>query len=682
MEEDTIEFQSRDESGTLSIRADVRADSWNEEERSFEVVYATSTPVQQIDFKRWELVDEVLEISAEAIDTTRFDSGGIPFFDHHRQDGASGTYGICTAPRIENGQAIAKIRLSSREDKKLDGIAHDIKTGILNSFSAGYRVLEATRTEFEEGSGKRPLVNVTRWAPMEISVEPMPADHMARMRSLIKDKQEKPTTVEINTRSTPKTVTPPPVADSPAAQINTRKMDDQEVQQLKDKAAAEAIEAERKRGAEMTLMQRQLPGISEEFWAKHKNGNPDEVRKLAIEEFAKQDPNAGVRNITVGVDNADKKRQALEDAIYIRATGDESFTGYERKERPTDATKNERLRNADDFGSMPILRVAQEFLEDNGINTRHMDAIDIAKHALGVAKRAAGMETTDFGVIMDNTVNRSLMRRYQLAEPEWQAFTRENPSTDFRPKTPARMSDAPPMQLLLENAEVKFGPMRDQAESLQASKYGAGVSLSFETLINDDLNAFMDVLMALADQARNNESDIVYGILTSNPALVSDGVPLFHANHGNLIASASDLTVDTLSAGRALMRKQRSLSNKAGNAGSFINVTPEFLIVGPDREQKALQIVEGIIMANTTSNANIWRGKLRAIVDPRITNNDFYLLANPGRVNTIDTTYLRGRRLWSDTQINFGTLSRDYVVRQTFGAAPIDYRGAVKVVGN
>ena len=124
---------------------------------------------------------------------------------------------------------------------------------------------------------------------------------------------------------------------------------------------------------------------------------------------------------------------------------------------------------------------------------------------------------------------------------------------------------------------LSFG---ESAEKYSLSKSGGIVSLTWESLVNDDLSAFDRIPVALAAEAAAIEGDIVYGILTGNPNM-ADGKALFHADHSNLAGSGAAITDITLGAGRAAMRKQKGMKERV------LNLTPGFLIVGPDKETEA-----------------------------------------------------------------------------------------------
>ena len=61
---------------TIRIDADdmlfrATVENVNEETRTFDVVFATETPVPKMDWNRYVMVDEILEISEKAIDASR-----------------------------------------------------------------------------------------------------------------------------------------------------------------------------------------------------------------------------------------------------------------------------------------------------------------------------------------------------------------------------------------------------------------------------------------------------------------------------------------------------------------------------------------------------------------------------------------------------------------------------------
>ena len=101
---------------------------------------------------------------------------------------------------------------------------------------------------------------------------------------------------------------------------------------------------------------------------------------------------------------------------------------------------------------------------------------------------------------------------------------------------------------------------------------------------------------------------------TANAAM-GDGTALFHANHGNLKASARrDQRLRRWARPGQAMRKQNGLD------GGLINVMARFLIVPPELETAAEQFLSATWYpsANNYGHPESLRRSLRLIVEPRL----------------------------------------------------------------
>ncbi len=67
---------------------------------------------------------------------------------------------------------------------------------------------------------------------------------------------------------------------------------------------------------------------------------------------------------------------------------------------------------------------------------------------------------------------------------------------------------------------------------------GKVIGITRQVIINDDLDAFTRVPSLFGTAAATLESDVVWGIVTANPAM-GNGVALFHANHKNLTGAGA-----------------------------------------------------------------------------------------------------------------------------------------------
>src|SRR5690606_13923312 len=131
---------------------------------------------------------EVLEISENAIDFTRLNSGA-PALNTHNQWNLDSVIGVVERSWIEGNELKATIKLSTADKHK--DIVQNIKDGIIRNISAGYRVTEYTVEEKEDTN--IPTYRATKWQPMEVSFVPVPADPNSGTRTEDKNSEFKAT---------------------------------------------------------------------------------------------------------------------------------------------------------------------------------------------------------------------------------------------------------------------------------------------------------------------------------------------------------------------------------------------------------------------------------------------------------------------------------------------------------
>lgn len=150
---------------------------------------------------------------------------------------------------------------------------------------------------------------------------------------------------------------------------------------------------------------------------------------------------------------------------------------------------------------------------------------------------------------------------------------------------------------------------------------------------------------------------------------MADGLPVFHASHGNIGASVA-LTEAGLSTGRLAQRRQRGLG------GELIDVAPAYLLVSPELETTAEKLLATITPA-TSADASVFAGKLELVVDPRLTSaTRWYLAATPGQVPSLEFAYLEGAPgPQIETRAGFEIDGLQIKVRLDFGCGWIDHRG-------
>lgn len=176
-----LELQRRD----LTVRAfAVRADSWRDEDRSFEAVLATEEPVLVWDMQRWEPVLEVLRMDGCKLPA----SGQGPLLDTHDRSTIDKQLGSVRELRVDGGRLLGRNYVSSVELKA----ATKVKERHVTDCSIGYRVINYVTIEpgqTVEVAGKiysagaqQALRVTTAWEFKENSLCPIGADQGAKVR--------------------------------------------------------------------------------------------------------------------------------------------------------------------------------------------------------------------------------------------------------------------------------------------------------------------------------------------------------------------------------------------------------------------------------------------------------------------------------------------------------------------
>lgn len=647
------------------IRAVVREDSINVDERTVELVWTTGAKGARWSWDVGSYMEE-LEVSEQAVRLDRLNNGA-PLLNTHKADDLGDVIGVVERAWLEGGKGHALVRFSKREDA--DRVFQDVVDKILRKISVRYAVHRYQITEDSED--KLPTYRAVDWEPLELSVVPIPFDDGATIRSA--GGAANYTGQRFNTLFETREAEAP--ADQPAAVANPNEeneMTEEEKRAAEELIRREGAEAERKRGTTIRSMAKKV-GLDDAF-ADELVGRDISIAeastaiidKVAERQAGNQPDSRNTQptvSATVDAGVLAAKREAMQNALLHRCN---STIKLEEAAR--------------EFRGMRLIDMARESIELAGGTVRGMTQQEIARAALGCdrqAVRAAGMHTTsDFPLLLGGAVNRTLRAAYDLAPQTWRPLGRQTTVPDFRAVTRAALGDISALEQVKEHGEYKYGTLSEDGAPLKVAKFGKIIAITWEAIVNDDLGALSRIPQALGTAAAQTESDVIWALLLGNPNF-TDGNPLFDASHGNIAAAGGAINTTTLAAARAAMRKQKS------KAGHFLNLGPEYLVVGPDKELEAFQFTSSQYVPAKNADINDSRNTaLTVIVDARITGNQWYLYAAPGVVDTFEYAYLEGEQgVFTETREGFEVDGMEIKARLVFGAAWIDYRGAYKNPG-
>ena len=318
----------------------------------------------------------------------------------------------------------------------------------------------------------------------------------------------------------------------------------------------------------------------------------------------------------------------------------------------------------------------------SGSGTTNLGLIRVSEHAPMGRITEADTTTASFSYLLGTSMNKRLLKDYQAWPAEWQRFCTVVPIKDFKQQTRVRLGAFGSLSTVAEDTAYSTITLTDTAATYVPTKRGNLVTVSRETIVNDDLFAIKQIPTKLAVAAAYTLAEFVYAFLSSNPNIF-DGNALFTsgAPHNNLGSSA--LSTGAMQTGVTAMREQTNF------AGKRIGLRPRYLIVPPELEFVAMVVTKSAGVPGSANNdINPMLGYVTPIVSPQLSSTtQWFFAADPNVVDTIEVGFVGGQvnpALFIQDMPLFGlNFTQDvvsYKVRHEYGAAVIDYRGLYRGV--
>ena len=696
-----------------NINGRIDTTSFDTANNTVNVVFATQNPVLET-MGDGERFYEQLEVTTAAADLARFNNNAA-VLDNHKRDSVKNQLGRVERAWIDNktNEGCATLKLSDSEEWK--SVVNDISKGIITNISFTFRRIKMVDTGTEK-DGIR-VLKTTEWEGLEISFVTIPADPNAGTRNLNDEyevqifNQNKSTVMTEEEKKARKLAiqticrklklsnefADTLIADETITEDSARALaldKFSEVEPLPNPVDLKSLQGkERERALTIIEVCRKL-NISED---KNKDGvlfsteligsdiSVDAARAKAIDRAAElQAINiTGVNASVVSKGDLEAKRAMARENVLLERLG---------------ITKDEEGKKLDTGGyrGMSLIEIATEnaidcgILNSNDVGRRSLNSLHNDKNfkmaILGQASRSSSglLTTSDFPALMENVLNKMLRNSYTLAEKSWDVFTKKTTANDFKPMSRVSLHDVfidPDKDVVLEGGEYSLVKMNDSAEKYAIRKWGKKVPFAWESIINDDLSGLDRTTASIIAGFTQAQNRMVYRTLTNATALsdgsnkMYDGNVIFHTSHNNLIATGTAITLTDLQNMRTKLRQQ-----KAPN-GNLLNLRGRFLVVGPTLETLAEQFTSANFTPNQSGVINKFGPTLTPVVDANITDNSWYIIADPGIIDTIEVASLGGQDMYAESRYSFDVDGIETKIRMTFGLKAIDWRGMVKNPG-
>ena len=610
-------------------------DQVDTDSRTVELSFSSETP-----YGRW-FGDEILCHDEECINLDRFNDGlGTVLFNHDRDV----VVGHIEKVWIEDNRGKALVRFD--DDEQSETIFQKVQSGTLQGVSVGYsikryEVLDEKDSVSSNGRFKGPdTYVVTDWEPLEISIVSVPADATVGVGRSAEEIH-----TSIDTQEETKSMNGEEILKN--EEVKSTPVETGITQEDLQKA----MEQERKRTSEITALFRDfdVEGADEAIVM---GVSVDEARAMVMDQLRAR--NKGV-SVTMGEAESDKFRAAAQDAVLMAAG----------------IPVADAAPGAQELRGHSMVELAREALQREGLKANFGDNMELA--------RAAINSTSTFPAIMSNLANKSVMVGFNEAETTYQIWTGKGSNRDFKEAARYALSEAGNLELVPEGGQFKQDSLGEASARTKVATYGKLFSLTRQAIINDDLGLFSKIATKYGSAAKRLVNKMVYAQLTGNVKM-QDNIALFDTKHGNVAGTGEALSVKAIAKAITAMRRQKGITDEA-----TLNITPKYLVVPPELEMTAYQIVNSTAAVDGVNSGvvNPYKGRFIVVSDAELTDPDaWYLVADATQHDTIDVTYLNGvetPRL--ETRQGFEVDGIEYKVAFDVGVDAIDFRGLYKNAG-
>ncbi len=310
------------------------------------------------------------------------------------------------------------------------------------------------------------------------------------------------------------------------------------------------------------------------------------------------------------------------------------------------------------------------------------------------------MMSSEFSVLLGDTLDRVLLAKYATYAPTYRRFLRARRVRDFRAVGSVRRSTGGRLTQVPEGGDYQQEGLQEESFTYAVKKYGKGYPLTWEMIINDDLDAFTSLPDDMADDAVQTEMYLASSFYVANTTL-------FATDHAHEGATYSNKGTAVLSI-TALKDAINAMLKYPGDKDKPLNNMPVYLVVPPTQMIEAARILsseflivsggdatDGALPVAQPSRTGV-EGLLQIVVDPYIpvidqTNGhtSWYLFADPRRIHAAEYAFLRGyeqpqvfKRMANAMRLGGGQVEEDfdtdsigYKVRHVFGGSHANAAG-------
>lgn len=367
--------------------------------------------------------------------------------------------------------------------------------------------------------------------------------------------------------------------------------------------------------------------------------------------------------------------------------------------------KNRKARNQDPRYARALLEVAH--LYEAVLSGDRRAALDFVE----------AMSTSDFSNLFGDILDRQILAKYVSQPVQWSALAKRGRVRDFRQVKRFTLDGGEAvLDEVKQLTEYPAAKLVDGAYEYSVSKRGRRIALSWEDLVNDDLDAFASIPDRLGNASRRSEEKYVTGLYASDTGPNST---FFSAGNKNLVTAgaSSALSVSALQDAFTLLASQVDTDGAPIYIEGVTLVVPPALTVVANNIINATELWTAAGSSGASSDAgrqdqlrvaNWMANKVKVITNPWLPitttsgtmgSTAWYLFSDPnvGRP-AMEIGFLMGheqpelfQKSPNSMRVGGGTVnpedgdfesdSTEWKIRHVFGGTLMDHKAAVASPG-
>jgi hypothetical protein len=328
------------------------------------------------------------------------------------------------------------------------------------------------------------------------------------------------------------------------------------------------------------------------------------------------------------------------------------------------------------------------------------------------------MSTSDFTYLFGDVIDRQMLAAYQTRPVQWPAMAKRGRVRDFRTVKRFTLDGGEAvLDAVKELGEYQVRKVADNAYSYAVGKYGDQIAVSWETIVNDDLNAMSDLPTRLGLAARRTEERFAAALFSGSGGPNATFFSTAHKNVINPTVLGTGAPTNPALSVQGLQYAMQAMGQQVDTDGGPIYVEGVTLVVPPALEVAANNIVNATEIIGATGGGDLtgndalrvknWmQNRVTVVVNPWLPiinttngNTAWYLFADPnvGRP-AMEIGFLIGHEtpeLWVKSpnamRVGGGPVAAEegdfehdaiaYRVRHVLGGVLQDYKSGVSSTG-